>query len=164
MIRELDEAARRLVEGQYLDIDFESRDVVTRGDYLEMIEGKTAALFAAAGAIGARLANAPLERIEALRNWGRHVGLAFQAVDDLLGVWGDPELTGKPARDDLRTRKMSFPVLAWLEADAGSDLAAAYRDHGAALDVEALALVARPGRRARRDAGARRRAHGGGSS
>jgi geranylgeranyl diphosphate synthase type I len=51
-----------------------------------------------------------------LRDYGRHLGLAFQAVDDLLGIWGDPDRTGKPAGSDLRSRKKSMPVVSALAA------------------------------------------------
>ena len=49
-------------------------------------------------------------RSDALRDYGRHLGLAFQAIDDLLGIWGDPATTGKPAGSDLRQRKKSMPI------------------------------------------------------
>ena len=138
-MRELDEACLRLVEGQYLDIAFESRAEVDRDEYLAMIGGKTAALFAAAAAIGAVVAGAPQRRVGALREWGRHVGLAFQAVDDLLGVWGDAAVTGKPVGDDLSARKMTLPVVAALASGAAPALAEAYRRPGGeALDVARL--------------------------
>ena len=141
-MRELDEACLRLVEGQYLDIAFESRAEVGRDEYLAMIEGKTAALFAAAAAIGAVVAGAPERRVVALREWGRRVGLAFQAVDDLLGVWGDADVTGKPVGDDLASRKMTFPVVAALASGAAGELAEQYRrPAGAGADVARLAAA-----------------------
>ena len=141
-MRELDEACLRLVEGQYLDIAFESRAEVGRDEYLAMIEGKTAALFAAAAAIGAVVAGAPERRVAALREWGRRVGLAFQAVDDLLGVWGDADVTGKPVGDDLASRKMTFPVVAALASGAATELAEQYRrPAGEGTDVPRLAAA-----------------------
>jgi geranylgeranyl diphosphate synthase type I len=127
-MRELDEACLRLVEGQYLDIRFESLDAVTRDEYLTMASGKTAAMFAAPFAIGALLGGADGQTVSAFREFGRRTGLAFQAVDDVLGIWGDPVVTGKPASDDLRSRKMTLPVIAALESggDEAETLARGY--------------------------------------
>ena len=141
-MRELDDACLRLLEGQYLDLSFEGRTEVTHEQYLEMIEGKTAALFCASFAIGAHLAGAPGSAVAALREYGRRVGLAFQAVDDLLGIWGDPAVTGKPVGDDLASRKMTYPVIGALATGAATALEAAY--HGPRdepLDVPALAAA-----------------------
>jgi geranylgeranyl diphosphate synthase, type I len=76
-----------------------------------MASGKTGALLGAASSIGAVLADADAQAIDALGAYGRHLGLAFQAVDDLLGIWGRPEITGKPAWSDLRQRKKSIPIV-----------------------------------------------------
>ena len=131
-IRELDEACLRLVEGQYLDLLFETREAVTRDEYRAMVSGKTAAMFAAPFAIGALLGGADGRTVSALREFGRRVGLAFQAVDDVLGIWGDPAVTGKPVGDDLRSRKMTYPVIVALESggDEASQLARAYVERG----------------------------------
>jgi len=118
-MRELDEACLRLVEGQYLDISFETRIDVTQDEYWQMAAGKTAAMFAAPFAMGAAIAGADTRTVEALRRFGHHTGLAFQAVDDVLGIWGDSSVTGKPVGDDLLSRKMTCPVIAAL--DAGGD-------------------------------------------
>jgi geranylgeranyl diphosphate synthase type I len=115
-MRELDEACLRLVEGQYLDIAFERRSSVTRDEYIAMAAGKTAAMFAAPFAIGALLGGAAGERVAALRAFGMHVGMAFQAVDDLLDCWGTREQLGKDPGGDLITRKKSYPVIAALNA------------------------------------------------
>ena len=124
---ELDRACMRLIEGQYHDIAFETRASVDRDEYLAMVEGKTSALFAACAAMGALIASAPIERVDALREWGRQIGLAFQAVDDLLGIWGDPAVTGKPVGDDVAVRKQTFPVIAALASGRAPGLEAAYR-------------------------------------
>lgn len=101
--------------GQYLDIGFESRDDVSAEDYLAMIEGKTAALAACSCEMGALVAGAPDEQRENLRAFGRHLGLTFQMQDDVLGIWGDPAHTGKPAGADIARRKKSLPILYGLE-------------------------------------------------
>jgi geranylgeranyl diphosphate synthase type I len=107
----IDEGCLRVTLGQHLDLDFETRQTVTEDDYLEMIEGKTASLIAAACASGARLGGADLERAGHFRKFGLHMGMAFQILDDILGIWGAPEITGKPAGDDLLSHKKSLPVI-----------------------------------------------------
>jgi geranylgeranyl diphosphate synthase type I len=109
-------AVSRLVHGQADDLDFETRQDVTVADYLAMAAGKTSALLACAASIGAALADAPAATVDGLAAYGEHLGLAFQLVDDLLGLWGDPDVTGKPVLSDLRARKKSAPVVMALAA------------------------------------------------
>ena len=110
-----------LCQGQYLDIAFENQAEVTLADYQRMIEGKTAALLACAAETGALVGAGLSGPHEAFYTFGRELGLAFQIVDDILGVLGDPAVTGKPAADDIRSRKKTFPVLSALEALAARD-------------------------------------------
>ncbi|MBX7112305.1 MAG: polyprenyl synthetase family protein [Dehalococcoidia bacterium] len=143
-MRELDEACLRLVEGQYLDISFEDRNDVTRAEYLAMTAGKTAAMFSAPFAMGALLGGASGDVVTAFREFGYHIGLAFQAMDDILGIWGEPEVTGKPVGDDLRSRKMTYPVIAAMASSAvGAALVEAYAD--SASTVEALRTLVEEG-------------------
>jgi geranylgeranyl diphosphate synthase type I len=65
--------------------------------------------------MGALIANASETQCESLREFGRHLGLTFQMRDDILGIWGDPALTGKPAGADIARRKKSLPILYGLE-------------------------------------------------
>jgi geranylgeranyl diphosphate synthase type I len=109
--RRLDQACLELTKGQYLDIDFERRDTIAESEYWAMIEGKTAALLSAATSIGALVAGAVDDVVQAYAEYGRHLGLAFQVQDDMLGIWGDPAVTGKPSGDDLRAHKHTLPVL-----------------------------------------------------
>jgi geranylgeranyl diphosphate synthase type I len=88
-----------------------------------MAEHKTGALLGCALALGAELADAPRETTAALDRAGRHLGVAFQIADDLLGIWGDPAATGKPVQGDLRQGKKTLPVLAALAAPGRSALA-----------------------------------------
>jgi geranylgeranyl diphosphate synthase, type I len=122
---ELMATTRELVRGQIADLAFESRTEVGLDECLKMAEGKTASLLATSAAIGALLADAPPRVVDALRNYGRHLGMAFQLVDDLLGIWGDPAATGKPVLADLGARKKSLPVTYVLEQDSpvGRELA-----------------------------------------
>src|SRR5206468_5533605 len=76
-----------------------------------MCADKTGALLSCAASIGAILAGADDGAVGALADFGLHLGLAFQAVDDLLGIWGRPEATGKPAAGDLREHKKTIPVV-----------------------------------------------------
>ena len=117
----LDTAALRLCEGQHQDLAYAEQAGINKSDYLTMVEGKTAVLLAASTGIGALLAGAPSETIDALSEFGRRLGLAFQIRDDALGIWGDPQETGKPAGDDLRAGKKSFPVVVALERAAANE-------------------------------------------
>jgi geranylgeranyl diphosphate synthase, type I len=110
----LSAAVLRLVGGQGSDLAFEKRDDVTLTECLAMAGDKTAALMACACSIGAVYLGAPPALAMSLAAFGAHVGLAFQLTDDLLGIWGAPEITGKPVRADLRARKKSLPVVAAL--------------------------------------------------
>jgi geranylgeranyl diphosphate synthase, type I len=107
-----------MIAGQADDIAFETRINVSIEQCMAMSAGKTGALLGCASSIGAVLAGAPDATVGALRDFGTHLGLAFQAVDDLLGIWGDPERTGKPAGSDLRQRKKTLPVVAALASGA----------------------------------------------
>ncbi|MER7578002.1 polyprenyl synthetase family protein [Streptomyces sp. NPDC126514] len=121
-------AVFELVEGQGQDLAFEKRADVTLAECLAMASGKTASLLACASGLGALFGGGEPSRIEALQRFGRDLGLAFQLVDDLLGIWGDPQRTGKPAGADLFSRKKSLPVVAALMNDsaAADELARLY--------------------------------------
>ena len=159
VMREIDDACLRLVEGQYLDMSFETRSDVTLDEYLTMAQGKTAAMFAAPFASGAILAGASEASVAAVREYGRHVGLAFPMVDDVLGIWGDPAVTGKPVGDDLSARKMTYPVIVALESseEAGGLLREAYETRPSSNDpIEAMGRwVEATGARAATEAKAR---------
>jgi geranylgeranyl diphosphate synthase type I len=109
--RRLDEATLQLLEGQFLDISFESREAVSLDEYSGMISKKTAALIACAMEIGARVASTEDDLPERFARLGRALGMAFQIRDDILGIWGDSRSTGKPIGSDILRRKKSFPVV-----------------------------------------------------
>jgi geranylgeranyl diphosphate synthase type I len=119
-----DHVGLTLTQGQYLDMSFERRERVSVAEYMEMIEYKTGALIAAATRLGALIAGADGDGLEHFYGYGRSLGLAFQIQDDLLGIWGDPAVTGKSAASDLEKRKKSLPVVYGLEHSA--EFAAAY--------------------------------------
>lgn len=118
-----------LTEGQHLDLSFEEREDVSVDQYLLMIEGKTAALIAGSIALGVLFGGGDSRQTEELRKFGRNVGLAFQIQDDILGIWGDPELTGKSAGNDFLHRKKSLPLIYGLEhADSSSRMKELWRN------------------------------------
>jgi geranylgeranyl diphosphate synthase, type I len=104
------EATQVMIAGQADDMAFESRSSVTVEECLDMERGKTSALLACAVSLGAILAGAPEATVTALADFGSHVGTAFQAIDDLLGIWGEPAHTGKPVGSDLAQHKKTLPV------------------------------------------------------
>jgi geranylgeranyl diphosphate synthase type I len=122
----LDEATLEMVEGQVLDLEFESRATVTVDEYLGMVDHKTGALFGAALALGALTAGADAERCQRFVRLGRLLGVAFQVKDDLLGTWGDEARTGKPAGADVARRKKSLPLVVGLNGEAAPAMHAAY--------------------------------------
>ncbi|OEJ97938.1 family 2 encapsulin nanocompartment cargo protein polyprenyl transferase [Streptomyces thermolilacinus] len=105
-----------LCAGQQADCAFERRDPldVTLDECLAMAESKTGALLGCACALGALYAGAGEAEVAAMDAFGREAGLAFQLIDDLIGIWGDPVRTGKPAGADLAAHKKSLPVVAAL--------------------------------------------------
>ena len=111
MLHVLHEANLRMCEGQGLDISFETKSSVTMPQYLEMIAGKTGALFSASCQLGALAAGCEPDRADAYARLGRAYGLAFQIRDDVLGTWGATDVTGKPSGADIARRKWSFPVV-----------------------------------------------------
>ncbi|MGQ9908840.1 MAG: polyprenyl synthetase family protein [Candidatus Flexifilum sp.] len=100
-----------LTRGQHLDMRFEQQSDVTVDEYLSMISGKSAALVAASTQIGALIGSRSKRIGRYFYEYGLNLGLAFQIHDDLLGIWGDPNKTGKSAATDILSRKKSFPVL-----------------------------------------------------
>lgn len=114
-LRVLNGACRLLCEGQYLDLDFERRPTVTVDEYLQMIARKTAALLEAACLLGGLAGGADRRKSLSLAGFGRQLGIAFQMRDDYLGIWGDPADTGKPAADDILSKKKTLPVLYAME-------------------------------------------------
>ncbi|MEV7506118.1 polyprenyl synthetase family protein [Streptomyces sp. NPDC093018] len=118
-VRLLSTALTDLVRGQADDLLFTGRphtgpDRVTTKEYQAMAEAKTGALLGCACALGALLGGADEDTTDTLDRAGRHLGIAFQLVDDVLGIWGDPAVTGKPTGGDLREGKKTYPVLAAL--------------------------------------------------
>jgi geranylgeranyl diphosphate synthase type I len=152
-MRTLSAAVQALVEGQCTDMEFEQRSTVDVAECEDMAVGKTAALIGAACELGAAFGGGSDQELAGLRAFGEHLGLAFQHVDDLLGIWGDERVTGKPVYSDLRNRKKSLPVVAALSSGTpdGAELAELYGRTQPPDDLElrhAANLVERAGGRA----------------
>ncbi|WP_035853883.1 family 2 encapsulin nanocompartment cargo protein polyprenyl transferase [Kitasatospora azatica] len=127
-MRHLAQCVVELCAGQQADCAFEQRTTVSLAECLAMAEAKTGALLGSACAIGALYGGASTQVAQAMDAFGRQIGLAFQLIDDLIGIWGDPAVTGKPAGADLMVRKKSLPVVAALGSGtaAGAELAEIY--------------------------------------
>ncbi|WP_328322110.1 family 2 encapsulin nanocompartment cargo protein polyprenyl transferase [Streptomyces sp. NBC_00388] len=117
-----------LCAGQQADCAFETRAEVSLDECLTMAEAKTGALLGCACAMGALYSGAGPEAAAAMDAFGREAGLAFQLIDDLIGIWGEPSHTGKPAGADLAAHKKSLPVVAALGSGtpAAAELAELY--------------------------------------
>jgi geranylgeranyl diphosphate synthase, type I len=142
----LDNACLRLCEGQHLDIAFENRLDVDVASYMRMIGGKTAALLGCAARLGAMVATDDVTIADRYRRIGEALGMAFQIQDDVLGIWGQAGVTGKPVADDIRSRKKTLPVLFLLcqpDVPGAGRMRALYgRDSLSEQDVtEAVALL-----------------------
>jgi len=110
-----------IAEGEVLQLVRAGKPSVTEAQYLEVIERKTAALFAAACKGPAILKGHPVEVQEAMENYGRHLGIAFQMIDDVLDYTGDPETTGKQVGDDLNEGKPTLPLIYTMSAGSDDD-------------------------------------------
>jgi geranylgeranyl diphosphate synthase, type I len=118
ILARFDRTILAICEGQYLDISFEGKQTVTEDEYVAMVTRKTAVLLAACCELGALAANASDADALALGEFGLHLGISFQMQDDILGIWGDPTVTGKPDAADLLRRKQSLPVIYALAGEA----------------------------------------------
>jgi geranylgeranyl diphosphate synthase type I len=124
--RIVDQTCLYLTEGQYLDLAFEKEEGVTVDTYLEMIGMKTGALMSCATQLGALLGTDDERLIESYGAFGYELGLLFQIVDDMLGIWGAGEATGKGVGEDIVSKKKSLPVIYALQRS--DELRRIYRD------------------------------------
>ncbi|MGD9593669.1 polyprenyl synthetase family protein [Methanothrix soehngenii] len=100
-----------ICEGQWLDMEFESKDRVTENEYMEMIEKKTGVLYGASAGMGALLAGAPLEVVRALDEFGRLTGMGFQLQDDVIDLLTPEEVSGKKQGGDLIEGKKTLIMI-----------------------------------------------------
>ena len=115
-------AAIEVCVGQQLDIDFEKSVIVTKAEYLRMIELKTAVLLAAAARIGAIIGGANDKDADLMYDFGRNLGLAFQIQDDILDTFGDTKLFGKTPGGDIVANKKTILLVRALETARGDQL------------------------------------------
>ncbi|MDD1776349.1 MAG: polyprenyl synthetase family protein [Candidatus Methanomethylicus sp.] len=118
----LAEATVRLSEGQSLDMSFEDQLEVSEAEYLEMISGKTAALFEACAKIGCIIAGGNEDAIKSLGRYGWNMGMAFQIFDDYLGLTSKEEVLGKSVGNDIREGKKTLIVIKTLETSVKEPL------------------------------------------
>jgi geranylgeranyl diphosphate synthase type II len=111
ILRAFNNTALGVCEGQQYDMDFETRDDVTLDEYFEMIRLKTAVLLAGALEIGAIIGGASVEEQSNIYNYGIKIGLAFQLQDDLLDLYGNEQVFGKPIGSDIRENKKTYLYL-----------------------------------------------------
>ncbi len=110
VLRILSDAAATIAEGEVLQLTAAQNLATTPDIYLQVVRGKTAALFSAATEVGGVIAGRPEDEVRALFDYGDALGIAFQIVDDLLDYWGS-DATGKNVGDDFRERKLTLPVI-----------------------------------------------------
>ena len=113
-------AAVEVCEGQQYDMDFETMEDVSIDDYLKMIELKTAVLLAASLKIGAVLAAAKQDDANHIYEFGKNLGIAFQLMDDILDLYGDPEKFGKQVGGDVIANKKTYLLLKAKELATGN--------------------------------------------
>ena len=113
MVARLSNACIYVCEGQATDIGMTlNRRFSSGSNYIDMIGKKTSALFEVSCALGAlSVIDSDNEDVENLSSFGRNVGIAFQLIDDLIGITGDPKLTGKSVGNDIREGKKTYPIL-----------------------------------------------------
>ena len=122
LVASLAKACTDVCEGQVLDISMaKSKKIPTEIQYINMIEKKTSSLFIASCAMGAISAGKTTEDVKRLSTFGRNLGIAFQIIDDLIGVIGDPKVTKKPVGNDIREGKKSLPILMALKKASGQE-------------------------------------------
>jgi geranylgeranyl diphosphate synthase type I len=116
--RVFDQTCLSLTQGQYLDMSFEDRLDVDVDQYLAMIRWKTAALLSCSTRLGALLGSGDAGLAIHYARFGENLGMAFQIEDDILGIWGEEKVTGKPQAGDIRQRKKSLPIVYALQQEA----------------------------------------------
>jgi geranylgeranyl diphosphate synthase type I len=104
-----------LCRGQVLDLQFEQRVDVGVDEYLEMVSLKTASLFECAARLGGVAAGVGEASLDRAGRFGHHLGIAFQVIDDILGIWGSAAQTGKSIGSDLKNGKKTLPTLVALK-------------------------------------------------
>ena len=150
ILRILCSASATISEGEVLQLVTQHDLTTTEERYLDVVRGKTAALFAAAARVGAVVAERPAAEEEALGTYGMNLGIAFQLVDDALDYAADQDVLGKTVGDDFREGKITLPVLIAYQAGSPAEREFWRRtledgDQKEGDLAEAMALLARHG-------------------
>jgi geranylgeranyl diphosphate synthase type I len=111
VLKDVSEATVTICEGQILDMMFESKETVSEDQYFRMIEAKTAALFETSARCGGILGGAKKSWVERLGRYGHYAGVAFQLIDDVLGLTADEKALGKPVGSDIREGKRTLIIV-----------------------------------------------------
>jgi len=114
LIRLLSDALKRMVEGQFLELEHTHDWKITKTEYAEIITAKTAILMSAACSSGAVVAGSDEKTTQYLRDFGLNLGIAFQLMDDLLDYTSSEEVFGKPVGKDLKEGKITLPLVYFL--------------------------------------------------
>lgn len=117
-IRTLSRTCLEMCQGQALEAEVAGNLATSEATYLELIRLKTASFCRAAARIGACLAAAPDAYVQALANYGTHLGMAFQIMDDILCYDGNASLMGKPVSSDMRNHRVTLPIIYALQSNA----------------------------------------------
>ncbi len=139
IIRAIGYMVRMVAKGQQEDMEFESRSHVSEEEYIEMIKGKTSAMFEICSETGAILAGTDDKTIELMARWGLNLGLCFQIMDDYIDMTSDTETLGKPAGSDIVQGKMTLIAIHALES--GADMPNFRKLFGTREDSEELDLA-----------------------
>ncbi len=120
-LKTLTGSTEKMTEGQILELEHTDNWNLSRQQYMDIVQGKTAALISSACACGAIIAGVSLEEREALAGFGRNAGIAFQIIDDLLDYTSSKEVVGKPVGKDLLEGKITLPLIYTLEGMAAEE-------------------------------------------
>jgi geranylgeranyl diphosphate synthase type I len=111
VLKDISEATVAICEGQTLDMMFERKEAVSEDEYFKMIQAKTAALFETSARCGGILGGAKKSQVESLGRYGHYAGVAFQLIDDVLGLTADEKALGKPVGSDIREGKRTLIIV-----------------------------------------------------
>lgn len=111
LLQVISQGVADMTQGQILEAQLQGDVNVTEESYLKVVDGKTSALMAAGCKLAALYSDAPPEQVQAAEDFGRNIGHAFQIIDDILDIWGDPAVLGKPVGSDLQEKKYTLPFL-----------------------------------------------------
>lgn len=118
LLQVISQGVADMTEGQILEAQLQGDLTASQESYLRVVDGKTAALMAAGCRLAALYSEATDSEVAAAESFGRNIGHAFQIIDDVLDIWGDPEVLGKPVGSDLQERKYTLPFLISYQASA----------------------------------------------